>query len=153
MTEDKNINDAENGSQDNQSGEKLFTQSDLDSKIQARLERANRKFTDLQAKYDDIQAQIQNADFERLKQKIATENGLSEELATRLHGETEDELKADAESLAGVINVKKSVGRPTNPADSEPVLFTRADIKSMSRDQLIANMQHIEKQLKEGTLK
>ena len=88
-----------------------------------------------------------------MKQKIATENGLSEELATRLHGETEDELRDDAKSLAGVINVKKSVGRATNPADSEHIMFTVAEIKAMTQEQRIANMQHIEKQLKEGTLK
>lgn len=41
------------------------------------------------------------------KMKIAFENGIPFELAEKLSGETEEEIKADAEKLAGYINSNK----------------------------------------------
>lgn len=154
MTENNN-NDAGDGNQDNTAGknDKLFTQEDLNDKISARLEREKTKYADLQQQFDDLQAKIQDAEFESLKKKILASKELPEELAARLKGETEEELAADAEKLASIVNAKKSVGRNTNPADNGPVLFTVAEVKAMTPEQRIANMVQIEKQLKDGTLK
>ena len=154
MTENNN-NDAGDGNQDNKAGkdEKLFTQDKLNAKIPARLDREKTKYADLQQQFDDLQAKIQDADFESLKKKILASKELPEELAARLKGETEEELAADAEKLASIVNAKKSVGRNTNPADNGAVLFTVAEVKAMTPDQRIANMVQIEKQLKDGTLK
>ena len=159
MTENNNTVDGD-GTQDsgeatNNAGknDKLFTQDELNAKISARLEREKTKYADLQQQFDDLQAKIQDADFESLKKKILASKELPEELAARLKGETEEELAADAEKLASIVNAKKSVGRNTNPADNGPVLFTVAEIKAMTPEQRIANMVQIEKQLKDGTLK
>ncbi len=154
MTENNN-NDAGDGNQDNTAGkdEKLFTQDELNAKISARLEREKTKYADLQQQFDDLQAKIQDAEFDSLKKKILASKELPEELAARLKGETEEELAADAEKLASIVNAKKSVGRDTNPADNGPVLFTVAEVKAMTQEQRIANMVQIEKQLKDGTLK
>ena len=156
MTENNNNNDAGDGNQDtNKAGknDKLFTQDELNAKISARLEREKTKYADLQQQYDDLQAKIQDAEFESLKKKILASKELPEELAARLNGKTEEELAADAEKLASIVNAKKSVGRDTNPADNGPVLFTVAEVKAMTPEQRIANMAQIEKQLKDGTLK
>jgi len=156
MTENNNNNDAGDGTQDtNKAGkdEKLFTQDELNAKISARLEREKTKYADLQQQFDELQAKIQDAEFESLKKKILASKELPEELAARLKGETEEELAADAEKLASIVNAKKSVGRNTNPADNGPVLFTVAEVKAMTPEQRIANMAQIEKQLKDGTLK
>jgi len=64
MTENNN-NDAGDGTQDNKAGnEKLFTQDELNAKISARLEREKTKYADLQQQYDDLQAKIQDAEFD-----------------------------------------------------------------------------------------
>lgn len=160
MNENNNNNNAGDGTQDsgeatNTAGknEKLFTQDELNAKISARLDREKTKYDQLQQQFDDLQAKIQDAEFESLKKKILASKELPEELAARLNGKTEEELAADAEKLASIVNAKKSVGRNTNPADNGPVLFTVAEVKAMTPDQRIANMVQIEKQLKDGTLK
>ncbi len=152
---ENNNNDAGDGNQDNNAGknEKLFTQDELNAKISARLDREKNKYAELKQQYEELQAKIQDAEFESLKKKILTQNELPEEFAARLKGETEEELTADAEKLASILNAKKSVGRDTNPADNGPVLFTVAEVKAMTPEQRIANMGQIEKQLKDGTLK
>ena len=157
MSDNKNTEDeSEDGSQDNQSGkdEKLFTQADLDSKIQARLEREKLKIIDLQKKYDEVQDKIKVDEFEALKKKIASDAGLPETLIARLTGNTEDEITKDANELFKTISLgNKTIGRETNPSADGPVLFTVAEVKAMSSEQRIANMPQIEKQLKDGTLK
>jgi len=153
MTENNN-NDAGDGNQDNKAGnEKLFTQDELNAKISARLDREKNKYDQLQQQFDDLQAKIHDDEFDALKKKILASKELPEELAARLNGKTEEELTADAEKLASIVNAKKSVGRDTNPADNGAVLFTVAEVKAMTPDQRIANMGQIEKQLKDGTLK
>jgi hypothetical protein len=159
MTKNNNTVDGD-GTQDsgeatNKAGkdEKLFTQDELNAKISARLEREKTKYDQLRQQYEDLQAKIRDAEFESLKKKILASKELPEELAARLKGETEEELAADAEKLASIVNAKKSVGRNTNPADNGPVLFTVAEVKAMTPEQRIANMAQIEKQLKDGTLK
>lgn len=155
MSENNN-NDAGDGNQDTNiagKNEKLFTQDELNAKISARLEREKTKYDQLRQQYEDLQAKIQDAEFESLKKKILASKELPEELADRLNGKTEEELAADAEKLASIVNAKKSVGRDTNPADNGPVLFTVAEVRAMTPEQRIANMAQIEKQLKDGTLK
>ena len=155
MSENNN-NDAGDGNQDTNiagKNEKLFTQDELNAKISARLEREKTKYDQLRQQYEDLQAKIQDAEFESLKKKILASKELPEELADRLNGKTEEELAADAEKLASIVNAKKSVGRNTNPADNGSVLFTVAEVKAMTPEQRIANMAQIEKQLKDGTLK
>ena len=155
MTKNNNIVDGDGTQDTNKAGkdEKLFTQDELNAKISARLEREKTKYADLQQQYDELQAKIRDAEFESLKKKILASKELPEELAARLKGETEEELAADAEKLAAIVNAKKSVGRNTNPADNGAVLFTVAEVKAMTPEQRIANMVQIEKQLKDGTLK
>lgn len=156
MSENNNNNDAGDGNQDTNiagKNEKLFTQDELNAKISARLEREKTKYDQLRQQYEDLQAKIQDAEFESLKKKILASKELPEELADRLNGKTEEELAADAEKLASIVNAKKSVGRDTNPADNGPVLFTVAEVRAMTPEQRIANMAQIEKQLKDGTLK
>ena len=156
MSDNKNIETVDDPQDKEESGnnEKLFTQVDLDSKIQARLEREKKKTTDLQNKYDEVQDKIKEGEFEALKKKIASDTGLPGNLIGRLTGKTEDEITRDAKELSKIISLgNKTVGRETNPSADGKVLLTVAEVKAMSSEQRIGNMRQIEKQLKDGTLK
>ena len=74
------------------------------------IEEAGKKVTEAQEKlksFDETVAQLttraETAENSLLKNKIAYENKLPLELADRLRGATEEELKKDAESLSGLI--------------------------------------------------
>lgn len=58
----------------------------------------------------DLQAKVARYERDALKSRIAREAGLRPELAGRLTGETEKELRADAKALFDLV------GRPAQPA-------------------------------------
>ena len=67
---------------------------------------------------DEIKQELEKYKLKDLKTSVAIKAGIPLELASRLSGETEEELKADAETLAGFVNKK-----PTLPLKSnEPAL-------------------------------
>lgn len=51
----------------------------------------------------DLQAQNRRYEIASVKRRVANELGLDWNLADRIAGETEDEIRADAESLKGLI--------------------------------------------------
>jgi len=55
------------------------------------------------AEFKSLSERAEKAEKALLKNRIAHENGLPLELSARLIGDTEDELKADAESLASFM--------------------------------------------------
>lgn len=78
--------------------------------FEKQLQDANKQLTDIQEKissYDATVAELtkraETAETSLLKSKVAYEKKLPLELASRLIGSTEEELKADAESLSGII--------------------------------------------------
>ena len=80
--------------------------ADLDRKV----EEANKAVKDIEDKLKakdqtvaEITKRAETAEGNLLKNRIAYENKLPLELAGRLIGSTEEELKADAESLAGLM--------------------------------------------------
>ena len=139
--------------------EKKFTQADVDRIVQERLAREKAKYAD----YDEIKAE--NADLkaklaehesktlDSLKQKIATDLKLPPSLAGRLQGKTEAELRADGEKMLKEIGPKEPVGGAGNPAGEVKKPLTREAVKAMKPDEIIANMDQIKAQMKEGTLR
>ncbi len=139
--------------------EKKFTQADVDRIVQERLAREKAKFAD----YDEIKAE--NADLkaklaehesktlDSLKAKIVTDLKLPPSLAGRLQGTTEAELKADGEKLLKEIGPKEPVGGAGNPPGEVKKPLTREAVKAMKPDEIIANMDQIKAQMKEGTLR
>jgi hypothetical protein len=81
------------------------------------------------------------AQFERasLIRKIADEAGLPAQLAERLQGSTEEELKADAVKLLELVPVKaKSNLSPTNPGNAQ-----RAETPAEKRERLLGGTKDI----------
>jgi len=65
---------------------------------------------------DDLKKQVESYKLKDLKTNIAIQANIPLELASRLSGETEEEIKADAESLASFVNTKQTLPlKPTEP--------------------------------------
>lgn len=110
----------------------IETQEDFDEKVKGILEENTKTVTDTvkkqfkgyispdeSAKLNQQIAELtaKNKAFETssAKMKIAFENGIPFELAEKLSGETEEEIKADAEKLAGYINSNKQPSPKFSP--------------------------------------
>lgn len=67
---------------------------------------------------DDLKQEIESYKLKDIKTNIAIQAGIPLELASRLSGETEEEIKADAEKIAGFVNKKQPLPlRPSEPSD------------------------------------
>ena len=65
----------------------------------------------------DLQKQIKGYETTATKQRIAREKGIPIEMADRLTGESEKDIRADADSLAGALRAYKG---PAPLADPQP---------------------------------
>ena len=116
----------------------ITTQEEFNSRISQRLEEARNSVRQQFADYDtikkdletakekskkddetikDLQSQLKGTRSDLAKTRIALEKGLPVEMSTRLTGETEDEIRKDAEALSALF------GKPKGPAplrDPEP---------------------------------
>ncbi len=120
----------------------INTQEELDNLIQQRLDRerktieakyadydalktrvedltqkladAKSKSTETEKQIADLQNAVKGYEVENLKTKIAQETGIPFALRGRLQGTTEEEIRKDAETLAGVIG--ENTKKPTAPA-------------------------------------
>ena len=123
----------------------ITTQEDFDNAIKDRLERERRAAAAPFADYQQIKADLatlktqsgqkdtiiaqlqkdlQGARADLAKTRIAMEKGLPAELAARLTGETEEDLRKDADTLAALFSDKKGGAEPSR--SHEPARGARA---------------------------
>jgi hypothetical protein len=136
--------------------EKKFTQADVDRIVQGRVNQLNAKYEELEAERDALKdkvAEYEKTSLDTLKQKVTIDLKLPPSLAGRLQGTTEKELKDDGEKLLKELGPKEPVGGAGNPAGEVKKPLTREAVKAMKPDEIIANMDQIKAQMKEGTLK
>lgn len=76
------------------------------SEIQGKLTQAEEKATQHDQIVEELKAKATKAETSLLKSQVAHENGVPIELADRLVGTTAEELKADAEKVAGFLAPK-----------------------------------------------
>jgi len=91
-----------------------------------------------------------------VKQKVLTELGLPLSLADRIFGETEEEIRQDAEELKKLLGLQANtkVGAPTNPAGGKQTrVFTREEIARMSPEEINKNWDIISEALRQGLIK
>ena len=139
--------------------EKKFTQADMDRAIAERLAREKTKYADydeIKAERDELKTKV--ADHEKIsleaaRAKVVAELKLPPGMGTRLQGETEEELKADGAKLLKELGPREPVGGSGQPPGDVKKPLTREAVKAMTPDQIIANMDQIKAQMKEGTLK
>lgn len=87
--------------------------SDLESTLTATTE----KYADIDTTLAEKDKLLKDVETKNMKFRIANQAGIPMDLAERLSGETEDEIKADAEKLSEFVN-KKQVP-PLKPTEAE----------------------------------
>ena len=106
------------------------TNESLQGQLQQLQDTLDAKETELSG-VEDIKQELQKYKLKNLKTSIAVEAGIPLELANRLSGETEEEIKADAENLAEFVNKKPTLPlKPTEP----PVDDKDAGLKQMLKN-------------------
>lgn len=83
----------------------------------------------------ELQTKVKGYETSALKARIAKEKGIPAEMADRLSGETEKDIKADADAMAGIL---KSIKGPAPLADSEP---KNVDEKTAALKKMLHNMK------------
>lgn len=80
------------------------------------LENSLKEFEGYEDKLAEKDNLIKEYELKNLKYRIANENGIPLELASKLSGETEEDLKKDAETLSSFITKKQTLPlRTTEP--------------------------------------
>ena len=89
------------------------------------LENSLKEFEGYEDKLAEKDNLIKEYELENLKYRIANENGIPLELASKLSGETEEDLKKDAETLSSFITKKQTLPlRTTEPqVDDETAAY------------------------------
>lgn len=75
----------------------------------ATLEGSLKGFEGFEDKLTEKDNKIKEYEIKNLKYRIANENGIPLELASKLSGETEEDLKKDAETLSSFITKKQTL--------------------------------------------
>ena len=92
--------------------------------LEQQLQQLNDKLTAQEkelSSVEELQSKLKTYELENLKIKIANQAGIPLDLASRLSGETEEEIKADAEKLASFVNQKPILPlKPTEPENIDP---------------------------------
>ena len=79
------------------------------------LQTTTDKYTQQESTLGELQTKIKGYEVDTLKTRIASQAGLPLDLAGRLSGETEDEIKADAEKFASFVG--KPAPLPLKPTE------------------------------------
>ncbi|REJ29278.1 DUF4355 domain-containing protein [Caldibacillus debilis] len=92
--------------------------------LEQQLQQLNDKITAQEkelSSVEELRSKLKAYELENLKIKIANQAGIPLDLASRLNGETEEEIKADAEKLASFVNQKPTLPlKPTEPQNVDP---------------------------------
>lgn len=89
-------------------------------------EESAKKYADYDKQLSDRDAKIKSYETASVKSRIAHEVGLPYGMASRLSGETEEDIKKDAEALKALIGVSKPTAplrTSTPPADDSKSAF------------------------------
>ena len=89
--------------------------------------------TTLTTERDTLQGKVKGFETDAMKRKIALEKGIPMDMASRLAGDDEKALKADADNMAAMLRVYKGPAPLHDPSPANPDPKT-ADMASMLRD-------------------
>lgn len=96
------------------------------------LTATNEKYADYDKNIEELNGKIKEYELKNLKYRIANENGIPLELASKLTGETEEDLKKDAETLSSFIR------KPTLPLKHTEL---KVDDKDAPYKEILSNLK------------
>lgn len=119
-------------------------------KLQMRLAEIEREKLERERELAELKTSL-------VKQKVLNELGLPLSLADRIFGETEEEIRQDAEELKKLLGLQANtkIGTGTNPAGGNKGTrtFTKEEIARMSPEEINKNWDVIQEALKQGLIK
>ena len=87
-------------------------------KLNAQLKEQTEKYADFDSQIAEMQNKVKNYETASVKQRIAHEYGVPFEMAGRLTGETEEEIRSDAQTIAKYLKQKDAPPlKSTEPAE------------------------------------
>ncbi|MCI7327099.1 MAG: hypothetical protein MR537_05630 [Clostridiales bacterium] len=89
------------------------------------------KYKDYDQNISNLQDKVNKYEIDAMRTRVALAAGLPYEAAGRLKGETEDEIKKDAEAFSGMMKLKK---QPL--ADPEPIVSKKGAKRAAMKDML-----------------
>ena len=100
--------------------------TDLNDKLSA----ANQTIENNKATIADLQTKVHTYEKDAVKAKVCAEFGLAPELASRLNGDDEKALRADAQVLQQLVGVQKHTAPLANPDGKDDGEDTRSALKN-----------------------
>lgn len=117
----------------------INTQEDFDARVkelygdvsdlQGQIQTLNTQVTTLTGERDTLQGKVKGFETSALRHRIAREKGIPAELADRITGETEEDIRKDADVVAGLVSSIK--GPPPLFDGEKKVSGTDAALKQM----------------------
>lgn len=95
------------------------------------IEDSGKKYADYDTKLADLQSKVSEYESSSVKMRIAHETGIPYELAGRLSGSTEDEIRKDAESLSKLVTSHRTP--PLKSTESEPEDSKKIALKTLAK--------------------
>lgn len=89
------------------------------AELSKQLEEATKKIEGHKAEVDGLNAKVLQYETDSVKTRIAHEEGLPYEMASRLAGDNEEAIRADAKTLASMMKKSSPTPPPFNP-EPEP---------------------------------
>lgn len=114
----------------------INTQEEFDARVTevyGDVKNLQSQVTTLTTERDTLQGKVKGFETDALKQKIAKEKGIPLDMASRLSGDDEKALRADADSMAAMLRAYKGPAPLHDPAPKDPDPKT-ADMTNMLRD-------------------
>lgn len=109
---------------------KVADQESQISTLNKEREELDRKYAGYDKSLSELQTKVKAHETNSVKMRIANETGIPFELAARLSGETEEEIRKDAETMAKFVSRSKYVGPLKTDTGTEPD-GKRAALKTM----------------------
>lgn len=104
------------------------------------MEAAAKKSADFEKSIAEKDAAIKRYETASVKARVAHETGLPYELASRLSGETEDEIRKDAEALSKLVGTRRSDPKATNEPGGDPGKAAETLAKNAGYRKLLAGI-------------
>lgn len=109
--------------------------------LNAAMEAATKKSADFERSIAEKDAAIKRYETASVKARVAHETGLPYELAGRLSGETEEEIRKDAEALVKLVGpARRSDPKATNEPGGDPGKAAEALSKDAAIKKLLAGI-------------